>query len=131
MKKFLEPPIAIILTMPSVFFQDRNMGMQDFSKLFERYLQREDAIWNYRKTQLPTQEVAYVYLVWDGKVQYRCNFVGYERHVAKSFDDAPDGKVRNFPATNWILLTGPAVKPPHPIAMKGFQGHRYLTKELW
>src|SRR5579863_8756265 len=108
-----EPPEAIILTMPVGFFLDRagnpstyrvktdtNPGytynknlfiancMERISDLFERYMQKEDSLWNYRKTQLPTEEVAWVYLVWAGKIQFRLNFVQYERGVAKVFDDS-------------------------------------------
>jgi hypothetical protein len=130
MKRF-EPPIGIILTMPRAFFEDRKMTEEAFCKSFERYMQRDDALWNYKKKLLPTEDVAFVYLVWGGKVQFRCNFVCYERNVSKAFDDSWDGKTRSFPGANWIILTGPAVRPPREIPMKGFQGHRYVTKELW
>jgi hypothetical protein len=52
----------------------------------------------------------------------------YERNVSKSFKDARDGKVRDFPKCNWVLFTGPVVKPPYEWPQKGFQGFRYTTK---
>lgn len=114
--------------MPVAFFKDRNMAQDAFGKNFERYMRHPDALWNFKKTQLPTSEVAWVYLVWSGLVQFRMNFVMYERNVTKTFTDSWDGKARTFPAQNWIILSGPAVKAPYEIPMKGFQGHRYTKK---
>lgn len=120
-------PDAIVLTLPVMFFQDRGMTTDEFKALFERYIQREDALWNFRLTNLPTRDVLYVYLIFDGHVQYRANFVQYERNKAKRFKDAPDGKTRDFPPSNWVLFTGPLVKPVEPWPLKGFQGFRYAT----
>lgn len=123
--KYREPAEAIILTMPVAFFNDRKMTYDEFRPVFEEALRDEDGIWNFLKSNLPTQDVAFVYIVFDGKVQYRTNLVCYQRNIAMSFDDAPDGIVREFPPSNWILLSGPAMRAPYDIPMKGFQGHRY------
>ena len=123
--KSIEPAESIILTMPVAFFNDRNMTHDEFREVFEEALAEEDGIWNFLKSNLPTQDVAFVYIVFGGMVQYRTNLVCYERGVAKSFDDAPDGIVREFPPSNWILISGPAIRAPYEIPMKGFQGHRY------
>ncbi len=117
--------------MPVAFFKDRRMTTDQFRKVFERYMRMEDGIWNYRLTNLPRHDVAHVYLVFDGGVQYKVNCVCYERNISKAFDDAPDGKVRDFPRANWVLLTGPAVRAPYDIPMKGFQGFRYVTNQLF
>lgn len=121
-------PEGIALTLPVAFFQDRGMSYAEFEKMFLEYMQEEDAIWNFRLTNLPLHDVVYVYLVFDGFLQYRGNLVQYERNVAKDFYDAPDGKVRSFPPSNWVLFTGPIVKSPYERQMKGFQGFRYTTK---
>ncbi|MGI8601063.1 MAG: hypothetical protein ACR2KB_17555 [Chitinophagaceae bacterium] len=132
MKKTIsEPPIGILLTMPKAFFEDRKMTEEQFKEVFERFMQMEDGIWNFRKKTLPTQDVIYCYMVFGGKVQFKVNIVGYERDVAKTFHDAADAKPRHFQKSNWIILAGPAVKPPQEIPMKGFQGFRYVTKELF
>lgn len=130
MKDLSEPPEAIILTMPVAFFKDRGMDQEVFGKYFERFMRHEDSLWNFKKTQLPTVEVAWVYLVWLGKIQFRLNFVEYQRNKSKVFTDAYDGKARSFPKMNWIILSGPAIPAPYDIPMKGFQGHRY-TKKLF
>ncbi len=123
------PPDAIILTLPVAFFENRKMDPKIFGGLFEKFLSRhDDGVWNYRKTTLPTHDVLYVYLIWDGKIQYRTNLVGYERNKSKTFIDSTDGKPRNFVNANWIILSGPAVKAPHDMPMKGFQGFRYSHK---
>lgn len=121
-------PEGIMLTLPVMFFQDRGTDIESFKELFERYMQKEDSIWNFRLTNLPLHNIAFIYLVFDKKVQYRANFVMYERNKSKQFYDSPDGKVRKFPPSNWILFTGPVIKPPYEMPQKGFQGFRYTTK---
>lgn len=121
-------PEGIVLTLPVAFFNDRNMTTDQFKQLFERYMRREDAIWNFRLTNLPTHDVAYVYLIFEKQIQYKAHLVQYERDKAKVFNDSPDGIVRSFPPSNWVLFTGPLVKPPNELPLKGFQGFRYCTK---
>jgi hypothetical protein len=121
-------PEGIMLTLPVAFFEDRKWGCEGFIKMFERYMSKEDSIWNFRLTNLPTHEVAWVYLVFDKKVQFRVNMVMYERNVSKYFYDGPDKKERAFPSANWVILSGPAIRPPHEWPQKGFQGFRYTTK---
>jgi hypothetical protein len=104
------------------------MSYAEFEKMFVRYMRRDDAIWNFRLTNLPLHDVAYVYLIFEGFIQYRGNLVQYERNVAKEFYDAPDCKVRSFPPSNWVLFTGPVIPAPREWPMKGFQGFRYTTK---
>lgn len=122
-------PEAIVLTLPVAFFQDRGAGVQEFKKMFVRYMAREDALWNFRLTNLPTiDDIAWVYLIFDKHIQFQCNFVQYERNVSKEFKDSPDRKARYFPNANWVIMTGPAIAPPEPIERKGFQGFRYAVK---
>lgn len=119
-------PEGIALTLPVAFFQERGMTTDQFKKLFERYMRREDALWNFRLTNLPTiDDIAWVYLIFDKQFQYRCNFVGYERGVAKSFSDAPDGITREFMPSNWVTFTGPVVAAPTGWDQRGHQGFRY------
>lgn len=121
-------PEGIALTLPVAFFDDRDTDIPRFIKMFERFMSKDNSIWNFRLTNLPTQEIAWVYLIFDRKIQFRVNFVMYERGVSKEFYDAPDHKVRQFPNANWVILSGPSVRPPHEWPQKGFQGFRYTTK---
>lgn len=121
-------PEGIVLTLPVAFFEDRKAGIEQFKKMFVRYMERDDALWNFRLTNLPKHEVGWVYLNFDKQIQFRTNFVQYERNVSKSFKDAPDGKIRDFPNANWVIMCGPAVAPPDRYELPGFQGFRYCTK---
>lgn len=121
-------PEGIMLTLPVAFFNDMGTDTHSFIKMFERYMAMEDSLWNFKLTNLPKHDIAWVYLVFDKKVQFRLNFVQYERNVSKEFKDAPDGKTRRFPNANWIIMCGPAIKPPYEWPQKGFQGFRYTPK---
>lgn len=127
---WIEPPDGILLTLPVAFFQDRGMSYSEFMPLFKKQMSDPDNVWNYRLTNLPTMDVQYVYLVFDGFVQYRGNLVMYQRGVTKRFNDSPDMKFRTFAEANWVIFTGPIVVAPIDIEMKGFQGFRY-TKKLF
>lgn len=129
-KIITEPPVAIILTLPVQFFKERQMDEESFKKYFERLMRKEDMLWNFRLTNLPTHDVAWVYFNFFGKVHYRLNLVMYQRNAAKSFNDTPDGITRDFDASNWVICTGPVVPAPYEISMKGFQGFRY-SKQIF
>lgn len=129
-KYFMELPEAILLTLPVAFFKDRGMTYSEFEKYFDGVMSDPDSLWNFKLTNLPTMDVAWAYLVFDGFVQYRLNLVQYERNVSKQFNDTPDGIVRVFEACNWVILCGPPVKAPLDIPMRGFQGFRY-SKQLF
>jgi hypothetical protein len=120
-------PEGIMLTLPIAFFEDRGMTIDEFKEYFEQFMSDEESYWNFKLKNLPLHDVVYVYLVFDKHVQYRVNFMQYERNRSKSFEDAIDGKIREFPNQNLVLFTGPVVKPPHEWPQKGFQGFRYTT----
>ena len=119
---------GLILTMPVAFFEDRKMTPEQFTELFERFMNEPDHFWNFKKKHLPIHEPEWVYLVWSGKVQFRMDFDRYERNTTKEFADSWDGRARIFHDKNWIIMRGPAVRAPYDIPMKGFQGHRYTEQ---
>lgn len=123
----MEKPEGIMLTLPKVFFEDRKWDYVGFNKMFEKFMSHEGAIWNFKLTNLPKHDIGWVYLCYNGFVQFRVNFVQYERNVSKMFADGPKKAIRKFPNANWVILTGPAVKPPYEWPQKGFQGFRYTT----
>jgi hypothetical protein len=119
-------PDSIVLTLPKQFFDDRGWSIEKFNKYFERVMRKEDWLWNFRLTNLPsTNDIAWVYLVYGGFFQWKMNFVQYERNVSKSFSDGPKKAAREFPNANWVILAGPPVKAPEGWPQKGFQGFRY------
>lgn len=121
-------PEGIMLTLPTRFFEDRKMTAEQFKLYFERLMSNEEMVWNFKLTNLPKHEIIYIYLVFDKHVQYRLNFVQFERNTTKSFKDSIDNRRRLFPNQNWVIFTGPVVKPPHVWPQKGFQGFRYTEK---
>lgn len=118
-------PDSIVVTLPVEFFADRGWDYEGFNKMFYNYMAEDDALWNYRLTNLPTKDVAWVYLVYDGKFQFRTNLVQIERNVSKTFGDGPTGEEWDFPNANWLILSGPAIVAPEGWEQKGFQGFRY------
>jgi hypothetical protein len=130
--KLIEPPIGILLTMPRKWFEETGHTPKSCLQHMMFCLNsQENGEWLFLKTSLPTQDFQYVYIVFDGKVQLRANLSTLERNTSYHWCDTPDGKERVFENKNWIVLCGPAIKAPYDIPMKGFQGHRYLTKELF
>lgn len=122
-------PEGIALTLPTAFFTDRGMNTDQFKKYFERLMADEEMIWNFKLTNLPTiNDLLWVYLIFDRHIQYRMNFVQIERNKSKFFKDSTDGQRRYFPGANWVIFTGPPLKPKDPWPQKGFQGFRYTTK---
>lgn len=121
-------PEGIALTLPVMFFEERGWTCSEFEKYFERFMSNDNHIWNFRLTNLPIHDVAWAYLIFDGFIQFRANVVMYERNVSKAFNDSPNGKVKEFPASNWVILSGPAIKCPYERPQRGFQGFRYTTK---
>lgn len=121
-------PDGIALTLPKIFFEERGMTFLEFKEFFEETMNEENNYWNFRLKNLPTIEVPYVYILFGGHFHYRCNFMQYERNKSKIFNDTPDGIVREFAPTNWVLFTGPVIKAPPDFVQKGFQGFRYTTQ---
>lgn len=72
-------PEGIAVTLPVIWFEETNTDMVTFPKAFDRLMAREDSLWNFKLTNLPTREIAWVYMIWDKHIQCRLNFVQYER----------------------------------------------------
>jgi hypothetical protein len=122
------PADGIVLTLPVQWFDDRKMTVEQFKPYFERLMRQENTLWHFRLTNLPKQDIAFVYLLFDKHIQYRANFVMYERGTVKVFNDTPDRIVRRFPPSNWVIFSGPVIKAPYAWPQRGFQGFRYCTK---
>ncbi|HET6991016.1 MAG TPA: hypothetical protein VFJ43_06815 [Bacteroidia bacterium] len=82
-----------------------------------------NGFWGQTIANIPTIDVLWCYIVFNGMVQYRMNIVNFERNASKEFNDG--GIIRVFNNKNWINLTGPVIKAPREIPWKGFQGFRY------
>lgn len=95
MKKFTQRPIGIILTMPERWFEETGHTYEGALRHMAIVLNEwEDGTWYFLKKSLPTQDFLYVYIVWDRKVQVRCNLLQMLRNHSMSWCDTPDGKQR-------------------------------------
>lgn len=122
-----ELPIGIIVTLPKKFFEEQNHSaylkeLQDVNN--------KDHVWYRVCKNLPVHDVLYVYTIIDNKLHHRAQFAGVERNKNYRFS-RPGGQWREFKNANAILTCGPVVMAPHDIKMKGFQGFRYVTTELF
>lgn len=72
---------------------------------------------------LPTKEITLCYVVWGGKVRYRCDIKEFIGGCTGEFSDG--GVIRSFKNRNLCVLQGPTIPAPYDIPMKGFQGFRY------
>lgn len=129
MKKTIEPPIGIIITHPLAFFKeyDEKIYLSEMERMNDP---DGDQVWYRVMKNLPTQEFLYIYTCFHGKIQHRTNLAGYVRNTTMTFP-RPEGGSRTFENANALILCGPFVKCPIDIPQKGFQGFRYVKKELW
>jgi len=125
-----EPAIGIIVTHPRSFFENAKRDFDTYMRYMERMNTSDDKQWYRVMKNLPSQEFIYIYTVYDNKVIHRTNLVETWRNKDMSFPRA-EGGVATFENCNGIVLGPPFVKAPFEIEMKGFQGFRYVTKELW
>lgn len=94
-----------------------------------------EMIWHQTISGFPQYEILYCYLVFNGKVQYRCNIISYDEGTKEFTDPRPKGETIDvvrytLKDKKWILLGAPVEKAPIEIPMTGFQGFRY-SKLLW
>jgi hypothetical protein len=104
--------------------------MEFYSAMLSRFGTDQNYTWLRVMKNLPVHDILYVYTVYDGKVQHRLNLVETWRNQTKRFM-RPGGGWRTFENSNGMVLGGPLVMAPYEIPMKGFQGFRYVFKELF
>ena len=124
-----EPPIGIIVTLPMRFFEE-----YDYRKYIREHEAmndpENDSCWFRVMKNLPTWDVLYVYTCYGGRIRHRTNFGWLVRNEHLAFT-RPEGGIRDFGKANAVVMVGPYVKAPIRIQQKGFQGFRYVIKELW
>lgn len=126
MAHLAEPPDGIIITISQGMLKEK--GLRNCLRNFLDAMGKED--WTYWMRQGAKPKLAdyllYVYLCIGGRVRYRAYFVEAVGPKEMTFADG------NSPmyAKVWIVMTGPVVRAPYDIPMKGFRGFRY-TKTLF
>ncbi len=114
-------PEAILKTMPQVAIW-KEQHPREFLESMKR-VNEGKGYWLAPMPSVPKHEVLYFYFVIGGRVRYRLNLSHYEPGGERTFDDG-----RKWTAATWAILTGPVVKAPHKIPMRGFQGFRYSER---
>lgn len=113
---------AIIMTMAKKTM--KSFTRKAWDELLEKMNTVDGMQWWYRCRNLPKIQPAYIYWIVDGKIAVRMDFSEYVRDKSMSFP-RPDGGVKHFEKTNWLVCQGPVVFPEYEIPMSGFQGFRY------
>lgn len=116
---------AICLTLGQNFLHKVYPGGE---KMIRHYIERMNDGDPYQWMQfcgsgIPKIKVQYCYVIWGGKVQYRCDIKEFMADITGDFSDG--GVVRSFHNRNLCVLHGPTIRAPYDIPMKGFQGFRY------
>lgn len=115
---------AIVLTLGQDFMDKWYPGGR--KALFEAIERCDDGEYQWMQfcgSGLPKVKCEFCYLVFDGKVKYRLTVEDYIANRTGEFDDG--GITRTFSNRNMVVMTGPVLKTPFDIDMKGFQGFRY------
>lgn len=116
---------AICLTLGANFLKNVYPGGEAaVREALERMNESDHHKWmQFCGSGLPTKPVTYCYIVWHGKVQYRCDIKEFQGAVSGGFNDS--NVLRTFYNRNLCVLHGPCIPAPYDIPMKGFQGFRY------
>lgn len=120
----MEKPDGIIITISAGMYEHHGYKwwLSNFLDTMEKSALGEDWYYWCRSGSQPKRDVQFVYLCIGGKIRFRCIYGGCKPGGTMKFGDRViDGKA-------WIILAGPAIKPPHTIPMKGFRGFRYCEK---
>lgn len=124
-----ERPTGIIVTFPRVFFEE--VSRVKFVREFLAMNNSDyEGCWLCKVPAIPKLEVLHCYIIINNRIRYRANIAGFEQGGPQEFDGRLSGKRRVHTAKAWMQLTGPVVKAPYRMEMRGFQGFRY-TQDLW
>lgn len=126
-------PDAILINVPDAFFKHEGKIKGDREQAFRRYYETmgslpgldDDACFYHFISSIPTIEVQWVYVCFRGYVQYKAILVKFMRNEPVMLATYQHPRPRN-----WCVTTGPVIKAPEQISMKGFRGFKY-TKELF
>ncbi len=118
---------AICLTLGQDFIHKVYPGGEGRIRHYlERMNNGDDYKWmQFCGSGIPTINVTYCYVIWGGKVQYRCDIKEFISKCTGTFNDG--GVERSFKNRNLCVLHGPTITAPYDIPMKGFQGFRYSS----
>lgn len=117
-------PDGIVITWSKEMIEEGYGTLKKFIEHFKQSMQDEESWWLQKCKNKPKHDVAYVYVIFGGRLRYRAQYGGWDSGITTVYDDHGPKEV------NWnrIIMTGPLVEAPEKIFRKGFQGFRYSTK---
>jgi hypothetical protein len=115
---------GIIRTLPSLY-GDASAGARRYRSSIEQLERGRIPAIYIALPCVPRLPVLHIYLVVEGHIDVRLNIADYESGDARKCWD----RTIRQPKV-WVVCTAPVVRPPEPIAFRGFQGIRY-TEDLW
>ena len=118
-------PEAIIITWSVAMLTEGNNTLRQFMKAFEALNEPEAGAWFQKMRNKPRHVPLYCFIVVGGRILYRANISHYE--TGRALIIKPNGLKQTI---DWprLVLTGPIVKAPEKIPMRGFQGFRYSNQ---
>lgn len=123
----IEQPVAIMVTFGQGMIKTHG-GLQKFARYFLQSMADPECVWLHKATNLPTQSVAWVYIVIGNRVRYRANCVGYSRNPTTIWKADGTSRLITWPR---VEMTGPLIMAPGKIHRQGFQGFRYLPEQIF
>lgn len=116
---------GIITCVPHKFLFDE-YGARAFLDHFYYRLNRLDSnYFLFSLSAVPKINVIHFYLLIDGRIRFRANISQITGEEIITFADG-----RTIHGKAWAEVTGPVIRAPRRIEMKGFRGFRY-TEELF
>lgn len=118
-----------MINVPEAFFSHKGKIQGDREKHFREFYESmgtdrlpSDSCFYHFISTIPVHEVLTAFVCFKGFVQYRAiivKFLKMEPVFLPSYEH-PEPR-------NWMVTTGPVIKAPTPIPMKGFRGFRYTN----
>jgi len=127
--KLISPPEAIMINIPEAWFTNdgksalaqatRRAALEIYYENMGGPKDPEGCFYHFIST-IPRYEVLELYVCYLGAVRYKARVAGFIRNDFAPYPDSP--------RRNYVIATGPVIKPPVAMAMKGFRGFRYSQK---
>lgn len=121
-RQLTEPPVAMAINVPETYFTEGE-GMLKRRRAFEQYYEAmgtevlPDGCFYHFIGNIPVHDLLDVYVCYLGFVRYRARIAGFIRNGHAPYPDSPK--------RNYIITTGPVVKAPDGLVMRGFRNFRY------
>lgn len=122
------PPDGIVIAWSEDLINCKG-GLDKFTSRFTEHMKSEEFCWLQKCNHQPAKDIAYVYIIVDKVLKYKCYYGGYEEAVV-TIDNVYTKSWCSSNTIIWprLILGGPVEEVPYEIPLKGFIGFRYCTK---